>query len=650
MIPNHTVEQSRAQLLPKAVLDVVEGRFEALDARLQAWLLAADGDSEQALGSHCAALQAFATHHDHYREPLRQWQRACPHSVWPDTLACLLWENAANRARGETLAAEVTEAQWQRARLACDALFTQAMALAQRHPLPWVVSEALMRNVLIFNEPEWVEAWLRGQWHEQDHTQRSTLSQAAAAHWPALPAVPPLPASPPPALAAAMAHHTRGEDEPEAFFWLVQALQAAPVGMPVLKTYAFLRTPRWGGSHEEILWLADSPLAERLDERQRNAVRLIAWLDDIDVDNVNVQDDEELAAAFARGQEILARPLPAQSRAKVQLALGELACIADHEAHAATCYAQAITEDPALSVSEEVLYRMLRAGIHTGMGEWLGHATGNTRMNSAFAAVLYGVLCDTGWCGVQRAPNMAEQWYRQAFSHGPLPKPEQECPFNDVYYAFDESLHSTALRHMVECAAALGVPEMQFALAYLHETDDPATAVHWYRLAGAHGFSRALYNLSVVCDQGVEQGGLPNLDVATLRELGNEAEVRCLELLADNETLTQRELARIPNCFIGIGNYLIDHKVDSERVRRNLAVLRQYAAQGWPEAMRRLSRHYWAEDCPQGHDYSQAVYWCEQAYRLQPDDPDNRQLRETLSQGLLGGMRYRKALAKAEVR
>ncbi|MBF8779887.1 DUF4034 domain-containing protein [Pseudomonas fulva] len=649
MIASHSVEQSRSELLPQVVRDLVEGRFDAVDGCLQGLLLAGDGAGEQALGDHCASLQAFARQHEDYRGLLPAWKQQFPMSAWPDVLACLLWENAANRARGEKLAEEVAQAQWQRAHLARDALFIQAMDLAQRHGMPWVVAVTLMRNVLIFDEPDWLEPWLKGAATPAELAPLSRVRQAVAESWPNAQALPELPASPARDLAGAMTAHPRGEDEPEAFFWLRQALQASPVGHQALQTYAFLRTPRWGGSHEEIIWLADSPLAGRLDEQQRNAVRLIAWLDDIDSDNVDVEDEEELQAAFLRGQQILARPLPALARARVNLALGELACMADRDQQAMAYHAQAVAEAPSLKVPEDVLYRMLCVGVLTGMGEWLGQVTSQSRMQSAFAAVLYGVLCDTGWCGVQRDAEVAAQWYRHALSHGPLPVPEGECPFNDVYYAFDESLHATALRHMVECAAALGVPEMQFALAYLHEEHDPATALHWYRQAGAHGFGRALYNLSLVCDRGVEQGGLPGFDVAALRQLGNDCEVRCLELLADQQQCTPRELERIANCFIGMNDYLADHKVDSEQARRNLAVLRHYAKQGWPEAMRILSRHYRAEDCPQGHDYPRAVYWCEQACQLQPDDEQNIQLRQSLSQGLLGAMRYRRALAKVEM-
>ncbi|MFK3722884.1 DUF4034 domain-containing protein [Pseudomonas monteilii] len=627
--------------------DLLEARFDALDDRLQGLLSAGDSASEQALGTHCATLQAFAEGCQHYVEQLPVWKRQCPDSVWPDVVACLLWEKAASETRGQGLAEDVSEGQWQQAHLACDALFLQALDVAQRQPLPWVMTVSLMRSVLVFGEPDWLMPWLTGQSSDAELAALHQRRQAALAHWPNLPPVPALPAVPPTRLVAALAAYPRREGEPQGFFWLHQALQASPVGVWALELYAWLRTPRWGGSHEEIFWLADSPLAARLDESQRNAIRLVAWLDDLEADSVDVEDDEALHAAFRRGQQRLTQPLSASARARINLALGDLACLAGHMAHAQACYMQALAEWPQLTVADDMLYRMLCVAAHSGMDPWFGQVVSQSRLQSAFAAVLYGLLCDTGWCGVPRDPDQAEHWYRQALTHGPMPVPEGECPFNDVYYAFDESLHGTALRHMAEYAAELGVPEMQFALAYLHEEDDPVTALHWYRQAGAHGFGRALYNLSVVCDRGVEEGGLPGWEVEALRELGNDCEVACLEELVDQPTLTPRALNRIPNCFIGIHGYLTRHKVDSERVRRNLAVLRQYAEQDWPEAMRVLAYHYQAEDCPQGHDYPQAVMWCERACRLQPDDEQNVRLRERLSQGLMGGMRYRRALAKA---
>lgn len=646
----HSTDASHAARRPQLVQDLIEARFDAVDERLQGLLSTGDNASEQALGNHCATLQAFAGACQQYAEQWPVWKRQCPDSIWPDVVACLLWEKTASESRGQGLAEDVSDAQWQQAHLACEALFLQALDLAQRHPLPWIVTVSLMRAVLVFGEPDWLTPWLTGQADEATLGALHQRRQAALAHWPNLPPVPALPAVPPTALAAAMAVYPRSEGEPQAFFWLHQAVQASPVGAWALELYAFLRTPRWGGSHEEILWLADSPLAARLDEAQRNAIRLVAWLDDLDADSVDVEDDAACQAAFQRGQQLLTRPMPASARARIHLALGDLAYQAEQMDHAQACYAHVLVDWPQLTVADDVLYRMLCVATHTGMGPWFGQVVAQSRQQSAFAAVLYGLLCDTGWCAVPRDPAQAEHWYRQALTHGPMPEPEGECPFNDVYYAFDESLHGTALRHMVEYAAALGVPEMQFALAYLHEEDDPAMALHWYRQAAAHGFGRALYNLSVVCDQGVEAGGLPGWEVEALRELGNDCEMACLDELVDRPTLTPRELNRIPNCFIGIHGYLTGHKVDSERVRRNLAVLRQYAERGWADAMYVLAEHYRAEDCPQGHDYPQAVYWCEQACRLQPDDARSVRLRERLSEGLMGGMRYRRALAKAEKR
>ncbi|MBK4999355.1 DUF4034 domain-containing protein [Pseudomonas sp. S31] len=645
MISSQSVEQSRPELLPQWLRDLTEGRFAAVEASLQALLDASDADSEETLGNHCATLQAFAGQFDDYATLLPRWRLQYPQSLWPDLVACLLWERAANQARGEQLADEVADERWQRAFLAQHALFIQAMDLLHRHSMPWVLAMVLMRNVMVFNEPDWLLGWLDGQ---VPFDELALVQQAAAQAWPRLGRLPALPAAPAVTLAEALRGHARSEEEPEGFFWLLQALQAAPNGAYPLQIYAQLRTPRWGGSHEEILWLADSPMAARLDEAQRNALRLVAWLDTIDADNVDAEDDDQLEAAWLRGQDIFGRPLGVLARAQVLVKLAELAGLSGRHAQAQACYSQALSEVPTLKVSADVLYRMLSVGVATGMGEWLGHFACNSRLQSAFGSVLYGLLCDTGWCAVQRDPAIAEGWYRHALSYGPMPQPEGECPFNDVYYAFDEGLQATALRHMVECAAALGVPEMQFALAYLHEDSAPAVAVHWYRQAGAHGFGRALYNLSVVCDQGVEQGGLDGYDVQALRELGNECEVTCLALLLDQQQLTERELDRVPNCFIGLSNYLLEHKVDSERVRRNVAVIEAYAQRGWPEAMRIVARHYRAEDCPQGHDYPQAVYWCEQACRLEPDDEQNIRLRESLSAGLMGGMRYRRALAKAE--
>ncbi|WP_412460618.1 DUF4034 domain-containing protein [Pseudomonas sp. SC11] len=648
MIPSHSVEASLVDCLPAVIVDLTAGRFERVDATLQALLRAPDAQSEERFFNLCAHLQQAAQRNHHYVELLPRWRLACPDSQWPDLVACLMWEQVANQARGQGLAAEVTEANRKDADLAQAALLFTAMDLVQRHALPWVLATVLMRNVMVLGEPQWLQAWFQGELMADDLQYLGSVPGAAQARWPALGPVPALGCSAPEPLAGVMRSHPRAEGEPEGFLWLLQALQGAAVGASALQIFAQLSTPRWGGSHDEILWLADSPMAAKLDESQRNDLRLIAWLDTLDEDNVDTDEPAAVQTAFERGRQLLQLPLSVLGKASVQVRLGELSWLAGDAAQAREHFVQALAQAPTLRVEERVLVRMLHTAVATGMQAWLGQVALNSRLSSPVGAVLYGMLCDTGWCGVQHDPAIARQWYACALDMGPMPEPEGLCPFNDLYYAFDESVQATALRPMVEYAASRGVPEMQFAWASLHEDSDPLVALQAYRQAGAHGFSRALYNLSAVCDRGVEAGGLPGMDVQTLREMGNDAELDCLGILMGQEQITTRAYNRALNCFLGLGSYLADHRVDSPRVRRNLAMLEAFAAGGWPEPMRVLVEYYRTEDCPLGDQYPRAVYWCEQACQVEPDSAEYQALRESLSSGLLGGMRYRRALAKAQ--
>lgn len=190
MISSQSVEHSHSELLPQWLRDLTEGRFAAVDAGLQALLDACDAESEEQLGNQCATLQAFAGQFDDYATLLPRWREQCPQSLWPDLVACLLWERAANQARGEQLAEEVADERWQRAFLAQHGLFIQSMDLLQRHPMPWVLAMVLMRNVMVFNEPDWLQGWLDDQ---VTCDELAWVQQAAAQVWPQMGLLPQLP-------------------------------------------------------------------------------------------------------------------------------------------------------------------------------------------------------------------------------------------------------------------------------------------------------------------------------------------------------------------------------------------------------------------------------------------------------------------------
>ncbi|MEE7547641.1 DUF4034 domain-containing protein, partial [Xanthomonas sp. Kuri4-1] len=627
--------------------DLLAQRFAPLQARLQGLLDAGDAAAEQTLDDHLEHyFGGMVGHHDTaLRQALAQWARQSPDSPWPGLLECAYWHRRALQARGSALADEVEAERWQAAALAQTVLFSHALVLMQRAPMPWILPALLMQSVQVFGEPQWL-----AQWRYQGvapHSLDAPRPDASAADQ-----HPQLDSAPLPPLQQASAAHTPQEGEPEAFFWLQLTLRHAGRGLVALLRYAFLRTPRWGGSLEEILCLADSPLAVRLDEAQRNQVRLVAWLDDIDIDNIDTDDATEIAQAMQRGLAALQRPLEPDGRARLHLALAELYAVAQSPTQAAPHYAAA-TQSPRLAIDDHQLMRALHVAVYSGSlyADWLGVLASRTAASSAHAAVLYGLLCDTGWGGVQRDVEVAAQWYRHASTLAPLPAPEQVCPFNDVYYAFDEHLQRTVLQPMARSGAELGYPEMQFALGYYYfeyeDSYDPVQAIHWYRRAAAHGFPRAAYNLSLIYDRGIDAGGIAGLAPDALALLSNDCEIACLDATAALAEPTERGIERGNACIRGLRHFLTHHSDQHERVARILAVLTRFAHLGWPEAMRGLGYFYALTPNTALRDFDRAVQWCEAAYRLAPDDADNQELRQELQgDGFLARRRYTRAAAR----
>lgn len=654
MTPAVPVDQSASPAVARFHQALYGHRFETLEQQLQPLLDARDAASEQALLDHLHGHFASAVRQrpDAVQAALAQWHRQCPDSPWPALLQCTYWQEQALAARGTTLASQVGDAQWQRIEVAHSAQWVHALALLQRLPPPWPLAALLTRGVQVFGEPTWLTGWLHEDAHPGDLAELWRHAPPQLQLDPAQ--LPALPARLPDLLRQAIAAHTPQEGEPPAFFWLLLTLRQCGHGLAALLPYAFLRTPRWGGSHEEILRLADSPLTSRLDEAERNRIRLIAWLDDIDVDSIDTDDGDAIAAALQRGLAALQRPLDDEGRARMHLQLAELYAFADAPGQAAPHYAEAARLSARVALDGSQLMRVLATAIQIGAihADWLGSFAARGRLGCAHAAVLYGLLCDTGWGGLQRDGAIATQWYRHATTLAPLPAPEQVCPFNDVYYAFSEDMQRRALVGFARSGAELGYPEMQFALGYHHfdyeDSYDPAQAIHWYRLAAAHGFPRASFNLSLIYDRGIDAGGIAGLSPEALARLSNDCELDCLQATAALPELRERDIERANACIRGLRHFLTHHGDEQPRVARILALLEHYGQRGWPEAMRGLGYFHALTANVALQDFDAAVRWCEAACALAPDDADNQALREELrGDGMLSKLRYSRAAARA---
>ncbi|MEE7567828.1 DUF4034 domain-containing protein, partial [Xanthomonas sp. Kuri4-3] len=141
--------------------DLLAQRFAPLQARLQGLLDAGDAAAEQTLDDHLEHyFGGMVGHHDTaLRQALAQWARQSPDSPWPGLLECAYWHRRALQARGSALADEVEAERWQAAALAQTVLFSHALVLMQRAPMPWILPALLMQSVQVFGEPQWLAQW-----------------------------------------------------------------------------------------------------------------------------------------------------------------------------------------------------------------------------------------------------------------------------------------------------------------------------------------------------------------------------------------------------------------------------------------------------------------------------------------------------------
>ena len=652
-----SAETPRRLAVPAIWDDLLAHRFDAIQSALPELLAAQDakhGARSLALLAPPPLLPINALW-----QALTVWQRQAPQADEPLLLAALVWDRIALDARGSGWTSSVGEGAWSSVHAAQTALFIHAIALADRGPLCWPLLHQLMRSVAAFGVPVWMSDWMHDGYHPADSAGPWRDMQALLGAWMAeAPRLPALPAQMPAAWAAAIPPPPELDEEGDpieadatspqpALAWLQMGLQAAGHGLPLLDTYARLRTPRWGGSHEEILALADGPLAEGLDAAQRNQLRMVAWLDAIDVDSIDTDDHSAVQQAFARGMQLLAQPQSALERTGIYLQLAELASRVDNTDMAAAYYAQAADPSVPRGFDDHQLMRMLHAAAATGMGEWLAPVVARQWRNSAWAAVIQGLLCDTGWCGVTRDAAQAEAAYRHVPELMALPAPGAECPFNDVYHAVDETLQHGALLHLAQVGAELGFPEMQAALGYHYfehaPSYDPVLAIQWYSRAAEQDSGRALYNLSLVYDRGLEEGGIAGIGVDELVHLSNACELRCLELAAAEEEWNERLQRRVRSCVAGVGHYLRTQVPAQGRLPRLLDTLEFWAGQDWTQAAWMLAQYYAARS---DSEFDRAVFWAERACAQHAEDEDVVALRSGLQRGLFGSRRYRQALER----
>jgi TPR repeat protein len=591
-------------------------------------------------------------------EDLRQWREARPSSTFPAILEVLYWSAWFAEYRGTGMAHEVEATGWDCARVAQDALFCALFRLVAVDACAWPAVQATFHSTAAIGEPDWCAGWLlQGRRPQAMPKHRRTkgapalLARSGAnAYDDRLPQAPPAPLV---GEALAWRRSMADEDHVPLQYWLRVAFGMDPCALGAAVSYVNLRMPRWGGSLKEMLDFVDQPLCARFDETDRNVLRFFAWYDEMEVDGYLLEDPRVVRNQLKIGEKLLQRPLPGYLRAHAHKYVAYLHAKLEQPAEACEHYALSA---PYSHFEPWEVSRATETWMLASPGNpWLGQMAEINRLVSPKAAALYGLLCERGWAGVEKRPEVAEGWYERAASLSPDLSYDcvSDSPFRSLH-VLHELEGDVALLPMWLKAAELGDASSQYLSGYHFQTEgaDLARALQCYRLAAANKHDGAMRNLVAV-----------QLDV--MREgtaVGAEADEIAKEVIFQLENALQRllpregELEPVAEDNLQASKRLYGHLLIGDefpRFARESALPRvlQFANGGHVDSMISLAWWYADEDLLNdgGADYEQAVRWTEAARHADPDHERLPALIGTVKKdSIWQSLRYRLVLRKVK--
>lgn len=540
----------------KAALD--DGNFAAAEAWANGLMAFPHNEREdevfKGLSALIARLLAYGSHQN-VLTILNDWQQAFPDSCWPAQLDVMYWAEVASQRRGQGVASEISEAQWQDAWVVGQAVFLKGLALLG-HGMDWCVTRTLGMHEQVFSESEWVTAWCYGQdvLPEQIPTLDELIDLASPTlldEWCfAQIKVPPLPAQRP-----AVISHIAEQVSPEApkgFFWLMVGLNDSPYGFCLIHDYAFLRTERWGGDEGEILTIAASPLCQHLTDDERQQLRSLQWEDEV---SSIIFEDPQMRNVDKRARKALKRG-DLSPEAYSQMLWWIHSCLHDR-------WPEALKKTPLYQWRLlRSMRKMLKAGKAYQVDDKLNDALQYRAQYGYFPddltellvpicyygapyAALYGVFCDNGWGGLQQDHEVAQQWYAYAVKLCP----PNAC-FGDMaygiftqlkaYFSWDD--YCGPLWNLLHFLADAGYADAQMRIAGIYGEDehhrDLPLSVQWYRAAlrdGQPDTYPALYYIGTTYIgemQGVDPSLFPKTTPLSRAAYGLDAYLEFLERMA----------------------------------------------------------------------------------------------------------------------
>lgn len=576
----------------------------------------------------------YAIHHGRDAlEHLRQWRAQRPDSRFPALLEVAYWGAWFGEYRSTYTADRVTPAMRACARTAQDAMLCAVVRMLESGHGEWPAITSVLYAEAAFGEPVWWTRWLlegvrpdalpaHAGPAEAAEVDAMLAPSGAAAELPHY--LRALPQRLPPPLTDEPLAWRRGQDDDDAValqYWLRVAFALHPHALDAAASYVSLRMPRWGGSWEEMLAFADSPLCDRYDEHDRNTLRFFAWFDELEVDDSDMlQDPRVLQHHLRLGQQLLERPLAENLRGRVHKYLaylearnGRIDAACAHYVHSA----------PHNHYEEWAMSRAITTWCASAeRGPWLGKIAEVNRLVGAHGAALYGLLSLNGWAGVERNAQVAEGWFERAAAMTADPSAVTDSPFNAMS-PLAEALGSDALLPMWLKAAELGDASAQFNCGtyFNDERPDPPRALDYYRRAADNRHEVAMFNVAWLSMAPVREGAIAGAQAEAVArdalDYLDRALARIGEVLEDQYTeFNLRLLDRIQEFY---GQVLHSDWAPLPARRHALPRVLEFASQGRVGSMVSLAWWYGDKSLP-GHQYDEAVYWAEAARHLDPDD------------------------------
>ncbi|MGH8081515.1 MAG: DUF4034 domain-containing protein [Lysobacter sp.] len=565
---------------------------------------------------------------------LRQWQAQRPDSRFTAMLEVAYWAACFEQSRGTDTADQVTPAMWAGAHAAQDMMFCALIRMLAKDRSAWPVITSVIYSVAAVGEPKWWTQWLlRGEAPQAlpSHAPADGIDEGLAQSG-ADEAGPQYLRDQPGRLAEVLTgpalawRRAQSNDRSAASqYWVRVALEMDPQALDAAIAYVAMRMPRWGGSWDEMLAFADSPLCEHFDEHDRNVLRFFAWFDELEVEDSDMLDDPRVLKHHLRlGQRLLERPLRENLRGRVHKYLAYLEAKNDRIDAACTHYALSA---PHNEFQEWEIVRAVETWCASeDKGAWLGQIAEVNRLVSAQGAALYGLLCQTGWAGVAHRPEVADGWFERAAKMTPDLSDVRNSPFNalsELAAAFgDEALLPMWLK-----ATELGDASSQFCCGN-YFTYDRVRAIQLFRLAADNHHEVAMYNVAALSLIPVRDGDIvgSQADAATADALDylDRALARTeIMLQRDPTEFAEGQLETVKDLY---GTLLRSDWPPLFARRHVLPQVLQFAGQGRINAMMSLAWWYGDKNLD-AYRYDEAVRWVEAARHI---DPDNEYVQKVL--------------------